>query len=190
MKTKTLFFAMLLTVSTAAFALGKDKPGMTVVAVKGSEVFKVIYQGETTGKIRLNIFDEQGRMIHSETIVGLSGFICPLNFKGLQSGNYTIELVDGTGKHREKVVYLPVSEMKSIHVSKLRSEEGKFLFVIANAQDEPIRLKIYDERKSLVYEETRTISGDFAQVYKMANKHGRYTFEVADVAGNQKYFTF
>src|SRR5688572_16340318 len=122
MKTKTLFFAMLLTVSTTAFALGKDKPGMAVVSAKGSGVFKVIYQGETAGRIRLNIFDAQERIIHSETINGLNGFIRPLNFKGLRSGNYTIELVDDAGKHRERVVYLPAHEMKSIHVSKLSRE--------------------------------------------------------------------
>jgi len=166
MKTKTLFFTVLVLVSATAFAFGSDDPGMTVVSVKGSEVFKVIYKGATTGKIKLNILDAEGRTIHSETLFGLNGFILPVNFKGLQSGNYTIEVVDQAGSYRENVLYLPAYEIKSIHVSKIRNEDGKFLLSIANAQDEPIQVRIFDGQ-TIVYNESKTIKGDFAQVYKI-----------------------
>src|SRR5687768_2967368 len=44
MKTKTLFFALLVAVSTTAFGFSNDEPALTVVSSKGSEVFKVIYK--------------------------------------------------------------------------------------------------------------------------------------------------
>ena len=190
MKTRTLFFALLLAVSTTAYAFGNDEPGLTVVSFKGSEVFKVIYKGTTTGRLKLNILDDRENVIHSETISGLNGFICPVNFKGLRSGQYTIEVIDKTVKYRESVTYRPAHELKSIHVSKLLNEDGKYLLAVANAQEEPIRVRIFDQDQRLLYNESKTLTGDFAQVFKMPNGHGRYTFEVSDDAGNKKYFNF
>lgn len=187
MKTTTLFFALVLAVSTTAFALN-DEPGLTVVSSKGSEVFKVIYKGTTTGKVKLNILDGRGTVIHSETISGLNGFICPVNFKGLQSGQYTIEVVDKSGKYQESVTYKPAHQMKSIHVSKLLTQDGKYLLAVANAQNEPINIKIFDTEQRLVYNESKTLNGDFAQVFKMSDAYGRYTFEISDDAGNKRYF--
>ena len=190
MKTKMLFFAVLVTVSSTALAFGSDGPGMTVVSVKGSEVFRVIYKSATIGRVTLNVLDGQGKKIHSERIYGVDGFILPLNFKGLQSGNYTIELVDGAGTQRKEVAYFPTLEKKSIHVSKILGDEGKFLLAIANAQNEPIDIKIYDDSERVVHSESKIVSGDFAQVYKIQDAHSRFTFEVADAGGNKKYFSF
>lgn len=187
MKTTTLFFALLLAVSTAAFS--NDEPGLTIVSSKGSEVFKVIYKGTATGKIKLNIRDVRGTVIYTETISGLDGFICPVNFKGLAPGQYTIEVVDKAARYEESVTYKPASDLKSIHVSKLVSENSKYLLAVANANEEPIRVKIYDEEDRVVYNESQIRNGDFAQVFKLPG-YGRFTFEISDDSGNKKYFNF
>lgn len=188
MKIKGLFLALLVAVSGAAF--GNENPGMTVVSFKGSEVFKVIYKGASTGKVKLNILDAQGKSLHSEVFSGVDGFIVPVNFKGLSSGKYTIQIVDNAGKYEENVVYRPVSDIKSIHISKILEEDGKFLLAVANAQNEPISVKIYDGFQRLVYSESKVLSGDFAQVFRIEHPSFRYTFEVTDGAGNRKYFNF
>lgn len=185
---KALFLALFVAVSSTVF--GNDEPAMTVVSFKGSEVFKVIYKGTTTGKVRLNILDAKGRTLHSEVISGVDGFILPVNFKGLTSGKYTIELVDNFGKYEQEVVYKPFVDAKSIHVSKILSEEGKFLLAVANAKNEAIRVKIYDDTQRLLYNESKILSGDFAQVFRIQNPQTNYTFEISDEAGNSKYFNF
>lgn len=184
---KALILSLLVAVSSTAF--GNDVPGMAVVAWKGSEVFKVIYKGTTTGRVTMNILDTNGRRMHSKTFTGVDGFICPVNFKGLESGNYVIELVASEGKYQEEINYTPFFELKSIHVSKLLQDEGKFLLAVANAQNEPIYVKIFDENEQIVYNESKTVDGDFAQVYKLDNG-ANYTFEVSDSAGNKRYFKF
>jgi hypothetical protein len=190
MKTKALFFALLIAVSTTAFGFDNGEPSMTVVAFKGSEIFKVIYKGTTTGKVRMNILDQRGNVIHSESFSGLNGFILPVNFKGLQSGTYTIELIDNAGKYQELVNYRPAHELKSIHVTKLVNENGKFLLAVANAQSEPIRIRIFDQDQRVIYNDSKVVTGDFAQVYKLENAYSRYTFEVSDEKGYKKYFNF
>lgn len=190
MKTRTLFFAVVLAVTTTALAYGNEGPGMTVVSVKGSEVFKVIYKGSVEGKIRLNILDEQGNKIYSESFSGVGGFILPVNFKGLRAGNYTIEIVHNAGIYQEEVSYKPVADSKNIHVSNLRRENGKYLLTITGANNEAINVKIYDEEQRVVYNETKTLSGDFAQVYRIENPRGRYSFQVSDADGKTRHFTF
>jgi hypothetical protein len=123
MKTKSLYFAALFVIGAAVAAVGKDEPstGLAVVAVKGSEVVKVIYRAETAGRVKLKVYDAASNVVFTETRNSNEGFILPLNFKGLQAGQYTVELVDAAGTKTEKINYQPIA-IKNVHVSKLASE--------------------------------------------------------------------
>jgi hypothetical protein len=193
MKTKSLFFAALVLVSAVSLAAGKDEPrkGMAVVPVKGSEIFKVIYKGETTGKVKLTVFDAKANVILAETFNGVDGFIVPLNFTGLAYGEYSIEVADSFGKKTEKVVYAAQKEVKYVHISKIRNQEGKFLLSVINtAGAGSVSVKIFDERNTLIHSETKQVNGEFAQVYKLENAAASYTFEVSDSSGSLKTVKF
>ena len=189
MKTKNLFLAILLLTSTMAFATAPD---MKVVSIKGSSVFRVFYKGAETGKVRLNIFDAQNKRIHSETIAAPNGFVYPLNFTGLATGDYTIEVIDGSGKQRQIVHYVPtpVIDLKAVHMTKLINQDGKYLLAISNAQKENIHVRIYDRDSQLVFSEGKEITGAYAAVYKISNAGHGYTFEISDQAGNIRSFSF
>jgi hypothetical protein len=120
----------------------------------------------------------------------MDGFIYPLNFKGLPSGDYTIELVTSAGKQRERVTYVPAGLMTGIHVSRIVKTPGKFLLSIGNSQNRNITVKIFDLNNILLYSENKSISGDFAQVYNITKPGSSYTFEISDMAGNRKSFSF
>jgi hypothetical protein len=188
MKTKSLFFAALVMMSAVALAAGKDEPrrtGMAIVPVKGSEVFKVVYRGESAGKVKLNIYDANANVILTETFKGTDGFIVPLNFAGLQFGEYTVELIDQAGKKVEKVVFQASKNEKAVHISKV--SEGKFLLSVANTTAaEQITVKIFDENNNLIHSETKEVAGAFAQVYKL--KGTSNTFEISDNNGVVKTF--
>jgi hypothetical protein len=193
MKTKSLFFAALVLISSVALA-GKDEPrrtGMAIVPVKGSEVFKVIYKGETTGKVKLNIYNAEDKVIMAEVFTGVDGFICPLNFAGLEPGEYTIELIDAAGKKIEKIIYGTKKSSKFVHVSKLVNQDGKYLLSVVNGgANEPINVKIFDAKNNLIHSETKQVDGDFAQVYKLNSVSTAYTFEVSDNSGNLRTIRF
>jgi len=189
MMKRLIVVAMMVAATAAAFA-GNDDPKMTVVAFQGTDVYKVIYKGSESAKVRLNILNANGGVLHTEMITGLEGFIRPLNFKGLTSGQYTIEVIDGGERYVKQIAHKPAADPKAIHVSKIMAEPGKYLLAVAHAQNEPIRIRIYDERSRLVHEESRVIAGDFAQVYNFKDTFGRYSFEVVDQRGKSKYFWF
>lgn len=188
MKSKSLFIGALLMVSVALAAFGKEEPtkvGLAVVPVKGTEVFKVIYKGEVSGRVKLNVYNKNGQIVFMETIKS-EGFVLPLNFYGLEFGEYTFEIVDGTSKKIEKVNYQPkTSSVKSVRVSKVANEERKFVLAVANEGAKVINIKIFDSANTLIYNEGVSIDGNFSQIYSI-REAGSYTFEIADEAGNVK----
>jgi hypothetical protein len=189
MKTRSLFIAALVVFSAAVSAIGKEEPskaGLAVVPVKGKEVFKVIYKGENAGRVKLNIYNSIGEVVFSETLNSVDGFIRPLNFSGLQSGEYTVELSDATGKRVEKISYLPKVSSFDKNVRVIKMEESKFIVSVANVGKEVVNVKIYDASNNLVHSESNAVSGNFAQVYSIKNVTAGFTFEVADNAGNTK----
>jgi len=194
MKTKSLFLAALVVLSSAVVFAGKEeeprKSGFAIVPVKGSQIFKVVYKGETTGKVKLNIYNADGLLMMSQTFNSVDGFILPVNFAGLASGDYTIELVDAAGKKVEKVSYQTKRNIQHVHISRIVNEENKFLLSVASKGTQSISLKIYDNANNLLHSEVRTIEGDFAQVYKLAKSSEHYTFEITDNAGNIKSVRF
>ena len=190
---KSLYVAALMVMAVAVSVNAKDEPGaqgMAVVAVKGSDVFKVIYKGETASKVKLNVYDASSRIVFSETMSSVTGFIRPLNFTGLQFGEYTIELTDASGKKTEKVSFMPTKSVASIHVSKIKSAEGKFLVSVANSNKETITVKIFDGSNNLLHIDSRETTGEFAQLYSVKDIPGAVSFEISDNAGNYKTVRF
>jgi hypothetical protein len=191
MKTKSIFFAALLVTVAAMSAAAKNEPvnaGMAVIATKGSEVVKVIYRGEVSGKVKITIFNASTEVVFSETRNSVEGFILPLNFSGLQSGEYTIELTDASGIKSEKINYQP-KITSNFHVSKLNNE-GRFLLSVAKNAEEDITVKIYDAHNNLVHNATKKVSGDLAELYSIEEYNGACTFEVSDNAGTTRVFNF
>jgi len=195
MKTKSLFLAALVMVA-AVSAFGKEEPtnkGLAVVALKGTEVFKVIYKGETTGRVKLNVYNSASQLVFTESFAGVEGFILPLNFKGLSSGEYTVELVDANGAKIEKVSYqagATSKTIKNLHISKLTDGNGRYLLAMASNGSKEIAVRIYDGDHNLIHSETKTVTGDFAQLYSVKEAKGGVTFEVTDLDGNQKSVSF
>lgn len=180
MKTKSLYFAALLTIGAAVTAVGKDEPntGMAVVSSKGSQVVKVIYKGENAGKVKINIYDASSHIVYSESR-NSGGFILPLNFAGLEFGDYKIELIDANGTKTEKISYQPATSQNNVHVAKL-GENGKFLLSVAKSNSDGITVKIFDGSDNLVHTSSKQVSGDFAQIFSIRNFSGACTFEVTN----------
>lgn len=192
MNTKSLYIAALIVMAGAVTAVGKDEPrnaGLAVVPVKGSEVFRVIYKSESASKVKLNVYNASSQVVFSEVVNSNGGFIRPLNFSGLQFGEYTIELTDASGKKSEKVNYQPAKSESLVHVSKL-AENGKFLLSVAKNEGDAVTVRIFDAASNLIFTDTRSDAGDFAKLYSLKNVIGAVTFEVTNSTGNTKTFTF
>lgn len=186
MKTTSILFATLLvgSVVMSSFAATPEaNPGLAVIPVKGSQVFKVVYKGETESKVKLNLYDAQARLVFSK-IISSDGFILPLNFSGLQFGEYKLELIDGRTRKEEKIVFTHEKAVaNAVHISRIEGKDRFLLSVMSTkTPNEQVSVRIY-AAGDLIHSETKKLAGDFAQVY--AVKDGKnVTFEVIDNNGN------
>jgi len=106
MKTKNVVLTMVAVMIASAFTFATTPASkVAVINQNQSGVYKLIYEGATAGKVTLKIYDNSSNVIFSETKKGLSKFILPLNFTGLEEGEYSIEIADETGTQIRKVNY-------------------------------------------------------------------------------------
>ncbi len=194
MKSKSLFIAALVVFCAVISALGKEEPtkvGLAVINIKGTEIFKVIYKGESAGKVKLRVISNDGKTILTETLNSDSGFILPLNFKGIQYGEYTVELVDADGKRVEKVNHVKkTTAIKNIHIARVANEKSKYILAVSSVGAEMITVDIYDAQNNLVHTETKDITGNFAQIYSLKNIPSGCSFVVTDKTGNSHTVKF
>ena len=184
MKTKSILIAAIALVSSVAFAT-EPTSKVAVINQKQSGTFKVIYEGAHQGKVKLNIRNSSGETVFTETINGLAGFIRPVNFTGLEFGEYTIEIADETGTVTQVINYQLASVAKNGHVAKMNAE-NKYLLAIANPGKETINVKIFDGDNNLVHNESVIVNGSLALVYNLKEVVGAPTFEVTDNSGAVK----
>ncbi len=186
MKTKNVVLSILVTMFVSVLALANEpgNPKVVVVSQK-SGVFKVIYEGSKARKVSIKIFNAKGQEVFAEVLRSVNGFMRPLNFEGMEPGEYRIEIADESGKQIQNVNYHNETSVKSVHVTKI-AKEGKYLLAIANNGSEQINVRIYDGAGNQVHDENMTITGNFGLVYNLKQVSGTPTFEVTDKTGNTK----
>lgn len=170
-------------ISSVAFAKDPGTPRVVVVNQKNSGTFKVIYEGAKSGEVTMSITNNKGTVVYAETTRVVNGFIRPVNFTGMEAGEYTIEIADASGKQIQKIVYSNESSVRSVQVSKIK-EEGKYLLAVANDGAEQINVRIFDGNNNLIHNQDLTIDGNFGLVYNLKSVTGVPTFEVTDKTGN------
>ena len=182
MKAKLFLAAMIVLVSTAAFSNGPG-PRVAVVSQKSAGIFKVIYEGNESGKVKLTIFNQNSQVVFTETTPHSDGFMRKLNFEGMQPGEYTVEIADKDGKQSQKIVYVKKATLSNVQVSKIANGDKYLLSIAGAGGQEEIMVRIYDGANNLVHTEYRTIDGNFGLVYNLTDVAGVPTFEIADNSG-------
>ena len=180
MKTKSFLTALLMVIGVAVVS------AQTVaVEKKSSNVFKITYKDETAGKVEMSIFNAAGTEVFAETFKDVKSFARPLNFSGMEHGEYTVELVANNGKKVEKINYTLESSLKNVHLARI-ANESRYVLAVTSAGTEPINVKIFDSANQLVLDENKNSNNGFATVYNLKNLTGAFTFEVSDQSGNTK----
>lgn len=187
---KKLLTVAAVLVSAGMFAgVGEDNPtsasGVAVMRKDGNK-FHLIYKAESTTNVKVSIFNAKNRLVYSETLKDVDGFLRPYDFSELPEGEYTISISDGSTKKVEKVDYRAGKVSKLVNVLKVGGAENKFLVTAVGKGKEYLTVNIFDRNDRLLHTEARLTTGDFAQVYKIANVSGPLTFEVIHENGEAK----
>ncbi len=175
--------------STVVFAGGTDENPSSASGVavlrNGESTFKLIYKSSKVSDVKISIADSKNKIVFSETVRKVDGFLRPYNFSTLAEGEYTIAITDESGTKVEKVDYRSGQVTKLVNVKRM-GDEGKYILTAAGKGAERITVNIFDASDALLFNESKSTKGDFAQVYNLSKIEGALTFEIVHENGETK----
>jgi hypothetical protein len=185
MKTFSLLLAGVL-FSTVVFANGIDEPGESAASVAvtnpaGGSLFKLFYKAEESGTVKVSIFNSKKKLVFTETLRHVSGFLRPYNFDGLAAGDYSIHIEDNTGKRVEEITYGLDRVEKLVLLVKL-ADEGKYLISVKTKSTDKVNINVYNEFDQLIHSQVKRVEDNFAEVLNLKNIN-KFTIEVSDNQG-------
>jgi hypothetical protein len=184
MKAKLILVMAISLMGSVAFAQESANPKFIVVSQGISGLYKVVYDNPGASKVKMNIYRSNGERVFSEAL-SVEGFVRTVNFNGMYSDNYTIEVADNGGKHVQTVAYGPVSKT-NIHVARLDKESSRYLLSVANDSSAEINVRILDGENNVVHTQSLAVNGSVGLVYDLTRVQGAPTFEVADNSGTYR----
>ncbi|MEO8473397.1 MAG: hypothetical protein ABI477_14455 [Chryseolinea sp.] len=186
-KIVSLMLALMVT-GSAVFATGIDHPSSVsgVAVIKNGTTFKLYYKATEQSNVRVSILDSDRKVVYTETIQHVDGFVRPYNIASLSNGEYTVEVADRSGVQTQKLSVAKESSEKLAHVFKVSGEDGKYLLTVSNKESRDLNVKIYDDANNMIYNQVETAGADFARIYNLKKYAGKFTFEVTDSTGKSK----
>jgi hypothetical protein len=182
MKTKFLVTALALMVIANASVMAQDSsPSFDIINQEGSSVYKLVYKSPGQGKVNLKIADKSG-IIYTELLSFTDKFSYPLDFSGMNKGEYTITLSDKKKSLKKSIVYDVKIPLAFVHVAKQPNE--KYMLTIKSEAPSDFTVRIYDRWNNEVMQKSESVVVDFGLVYNLSNLNGPFSFEVTNATGN------
>ena len=182
---KILFLVVVLIAVGQLSAKGVEpKSPVGISVIKQGSLVKLFYKGEQSGKVKVTIYNEEGRVVYRETMANTENFMRPYDFSVLPFGTYIIELADAQGKRSQKVKHGLTRQSRAAHLTRLTKKESKYLLTVPNKGQDALTVRIYDDNSRIVYQKTEIVEGNFARVYNLNEISGDHLFEVTDKTGN------
>jgi hypothetical protein len=163
----------------------KSASGMAVVHTNFSS-YKLIYKSEEATDIKVEIFNSKNERIFSEIIKKSNGFARPYNFESLPEGEYSIRIDNGSNWLTETIEYRPSQIDKLAHVVSLK--DGKYLLSLVGQNESPeqFEVDIFNDKGEKLYSGTKSVSGNFAQLFNLKDMNGPFSFEITGKNGSSK----
>ena len=194
MKKLTALVVLLTLVGTASFAssgpLGENSK-FTVIE-KADTKFELIYVSSEEGDVRVSILDETGRNIESNTVKHATKFRRTFDFSKLEPGKYSIVVKNAEGTSREEVTYLPAKNMVKLQtfVAKIPDSKSVKVHVGDFNKDEPVYVRIYNEKDKVIHKDEIIHSTSFSKVYNLKKaKSGEFRVLIEN-DGEMKSFVY
>ncbi len=147
----------LIVISTAPVAFPFDST-MMEARFKIWEVeqgtYRLLYKDSEQQQIQIDIVDDKNKVLYTEIVSGVDGFIKPFDMKALPAGSYTFRLTTAHGVFSETIKIKTASE-KYADLISINALEGSRQFALrVNQQvNTELVMYIYDEKDNLVHEE-------------------------------------
>jgi hypothetical protein len=190
MKKIILLSALCLSLTAVSLAGEKSNapdPGFAVI--QNGPVLKVFYKGTKPCNVKISILDSNMQRVFSESLRQTAGFARPYNMEQLPQGEYVVEVTDDSGASRQTVVIPGKKTGKGFHIEKVHDSSDRYLLMAAKDVG-AFEVKVVDRNGRTVYNESKNIKKDFAQVYNLSALRGEGFILIRDSNGNEQKVEF
>jgi CxxC motif-containing protein len=188
-KTLSIFLGLTL-VSSVVFAK-KVKPlaSSEFAVVKSGEVIRVHYKPAETTNVRVVIYNSRHQEVYAESFKKNNGFIRPYNLSNLPDDEFTVEIVDESGRQVKNVTR--VAEKTSVLVNILPIHgTKKYVVMLADKDVNQVTVQVGDAFGDVVFEQTVPTQGNFARVFDLAKLKNAKYISVKSEEGIRKQIDF
>lgn len=180
----SIFAVLLMSASTLCFASPKGGPTNTIesekveIETKEQGLFNLVYKTSASGKYKVNIFDQSGKMIFSDSFTGERSFTKLFNLTNLPYGIYTMEIINSSLEKVRKEIIHKSPDKANIVISNI-DEQGKVNLTVTGVDDKPVRVVIWDQFNQPIYDEVMFVESDFSRLFNFKGiKAHEITFQV------------
>ncbi|MBV6644679.1 MAG: hypothetical protein KI790_04485 [Cyclobacteriaceae bacterium] len=176
MKQATLLLAILTIVVSTASANGgkeskKNSDGKSRIE-NLEEIYRLVNSLTEEGFVKVNIKNNQGKVIQRGIIKNKDGFVKSYNLDMLEDDAFMMEITNG-----KDVVYKTVDE-DLLAIRTLGNR--RYRVIVAQEAAADYSILIYNKKDLLVHQEKHEDSDGLARVFDLSGISGNVTFEIRD----------
>lgn len=180
----SIFAVLLISVSTFCFASPKGGPNKTIgsekieIETKEQGLYNLVYKTSASGRYKVIIYDQSGRMLFSEMFISEKSFTKLFNLKNLPYGIYTMEITNSSLEKIKKEIIHKSPVTTNIVISN-PDAQGKVNLVVTGVDNHPVRVVIWDQFNHAIYDEVMFEESDFSRLYNFKGLNSpKVTFQV------------
>ncbi len=164
--------------STVFASKAGDTKDVRVASVESDKV-EVTYFSKGECKVKVNIYDQEGSKVFTESISNPKSFKKAYDLSNLPVGEYEFEIIDQEKVVTEKVSTSLKNDSKFLKASVIKEEGDKFSVKVIGEIIDPIAVNIYSKTGALVYGDLIDISKGFTRIYDLSKSFDKdITFEI------------
>lgn len=161
--TKTTLVVLAIVAGTAAGAFAQKKSVRLDPVTK--DLYRLTYLNEGSCNIQVEVIDEDGTNLLSETIKQKNSFTKPYNFKYLKLGEYSFKVTDADGEYVTKIKRTDDVYMVA-NIRKVDDEKAKV--IVKGEFMGPVSVNIFDRNNVQVFNDYIDQEKSFSKVYDLS----------------------
>ncbi|MEQ8711718.1 MAG: hypothetical protein RIC80_01810 [Cyclobacteriaceae bacterium] len=173
-KFRTTMVALVI-VMGAAFANAKGVSGdseVKVLAGNKAGVYNLFFESAEDKTVNVRVLDANHKLLSNKRITKTDGFLQPIDFSNLPSGNYFIE-INGEGTALTESIQHHVTTVKADDFTVTTvSNARKVAFATTLTEPAPLNLYFYNEAGEVVYRESVASSQLNRKLYDFSSIEG------------------
>lgn len=127
-------------------------------------MIQLLYNKSSVESVKIEIKDENGKVIHQDEVKNQIGFLKNYDFRKLDEGYYTFEVSDNEGKVRKEIAFF-----KRASIAFLKQEDDKYRLIYGTKKKTKVMVQMLNKDEKIVFEDNFVSENGFSKVYKISS---------------------